>query len=545
MKKLISVALVCAMLLVCLAPAAFAAKLSRISVPVVFVGGQEEYIYADKTDPDSAQFFTGSLPESVLEEITDGLNAALIKGLSGNWTDYVNGFVDGAMVYYSDIMLDGAGEPVNMTGYDCLKEPEIINKGVNGRYGLYDYKFIYDWRLDPMANAADLNAFIDEVIDATGFDQVDIVAQGIGVGTVLAYMKLYGTDKISELVLDNAALNGSEAYGAMFADNVQQDPEKLAVFVAEARRNVALLQAIKREVSAESWEDFLSVKATRAVYGKVYEEVIPQILRNVYATMPGYWTLIPADMFDAAIDGVFPDFESAAAAAVLIAKLEDYHNNVAVNVAEILNGALENGVHVYNIVNYGFQMVPVSKDAGLSDVYTSVESATLGATVAPYGETFSEDYLAEAKANGTEKYISPEKNVDASTGFIPDHTWFVKNLEQGHKPEVVDALIAAILNFNGYTNVDDIEEYPQYLYCSNDFQTLSPLNAAGSSDDQPEEPQGGTATLTISNFFDFVRRFIDTIIDLVRSLVDFGQSNPFSTAFSEENLLETPSEPAP
>ena len=551
MKKTLSVILVCVMLMGCLAPAAFAVKLSRISVPVVFVGGQEEYIYSDKDDIDSDQYFTGDLPEDVLDDITDGLRSALVKGLSGDWTEYVDGFVSAALVYYSEIMLDGTGEPINETGYDCLKEETIVDKGVNGRYGLYDYTFIYDWRLDPMANAEDLNDYINTILEITGAQKVDIVAQGIGVGTVLAYMKLFGTDKICELVLDNASLNGSEAYGVMFADEIEQDPDKLAVFVAEARRNIALLQVIKRNVNPESWDDYLSVKATRAVYGKVYEEVIPQILRSVYATMPGFWTLIPADMFDNAIDGVFPDHEIANESAELIAKLTRYHDEVAVNTRQLLDDAIAAGVNVYDIVNYGFQMVPVNANVGLSDVYTGVESASLGATVAPYGETFSDEYLEEAEANGTDKYISPEKNIDASTGFAPDHTWFIKNLEKGDKPEVVDALIVAILNYNGYTTVDDMPGYPQYLYCSKDCLDLSALNEEGDSEYQETENENSTSEkLTLGNFFEFVRSIISAIVSLVKNVIGFGQSNPFSSFFSDGSFLEETTtqpveEPAP
>jgi pimeloyl-ACP methyl ester carboxylesterase len=539
MKKLISVLLVCSMLLVVLAPAAFAAKVTRVSTPVVFVGGQEDYIYSDKDDAESDTYITGDLPKEALDEITAAIRPQLTDAFVGKWDGYTDGFYRGAMPYYENIVLDGDGLPINDTGYDCLKPEQIVDKGVNGRYGLYDYQFIYDWRLDPIANADELNAFINEVLSVTGADKLDIVAQGIGCSTVLAYLANYGSAKISELVMDNAALEGSDVYGAMFSSGltIDSESEALAVFVAEARRNNTLLQVVKHNINPESWETLGSVKATRRVYAKIYEMVIPRIMRSVYATMPGVWSLIPDAYFNSAIDGVFTKYEedentegfSAKEYAGLIEKINAYHTGVAVHTAELLQAAAENGVNVYLIANYGFQMIPVNAAAGQSDVYISVGSQTLGVTAADYGKTFDEDYLEEAD----EAYISADQEIDASTGAYADHTWLIKNLEYREKPEVVDDLIISILNFNGYTNVADLEEYPQYLFCSKDRADISPLKETGDSEYQETETENETSNkLTLSNFFDFVKSFIEAIVRLVTTVIKTGQSVEIGDMFS-------------
>ena len=145
MKKVLSVFLALTLLLACAAP--MVASAARVSCPVVYVGGQESTIYSDKNDENSKTYYTGALPEEELTKITSGLRAALIKGMSpltGNWTDYEEGFYNAAIPYYSEIILNNKGLPINKTGYDCLKEKTLANKGVNGRYGLTDYKFIYD-----------------------------------------------------------------------------------------------------------------------------------------------------------------------------------------------------------------------------------------------------------------------------------------------------------------------------------------------------------------------------------------------------------------
>ena len=529
MKKLLSVILAFCMVFACMAPVVVSA--AKVTLPVIFIGGQEETIYSDKNDAESKTYFTGDLPEKELDEVTAGLRTALVRALAGDWEEYLEGFYEAAIPYYSEIILDNDGLPINNTGYDCLKEETLVNKAVNGRYGLYDYTFVYDWRLDPCANAEDLNEYIDAVMEVTGAPKVNIVAVGIGCSTALAYMKQFGTDKISEIVLDDAALNGSDVYGAYFSDNITQNADELAVFVAEARRNMALLQMIKRNVSPENWDSYLSVKATRAVYGKLYEITIPRIARAVYATMPGVWSLLSDEYYEDAIDTVFEDYEFAFENAVLIEKLNNYHYNVGSKTQQILSNAVEAGVHVYSIVNYGFHMVPVNDKSNVtSDVYISASSASLGATLAPYGETL------ELEEGADETYVSPEKDVDASTAFLPDHTWFVKNLEYNEKPAVVDDLIIAILNFNGYTNVFDIEACPQYLYCSNDQLELTALADTledGTQDPSGEDPSSETGQTGLTGFFGLIRRIINAIASFVRNLISFGQSKPFTTAVEE------------
>ena len=535
MKKLISVLLVCSMLLVCLAPAAVAAKVTRVSTPVVFVGGQLDYIYADKNDEESDKLLTGDLPKEALDAVSESIRPQLMDAFVGKWEGYLDGFYRAALPYYEGVALNGEGLPDNDTGYDCLKEAEVKNKAVNGRFGIYDYTFVYDWRLDPIANAEDLNAFINDILAVTEKDKVDIIAQGIGAATVLAYLAKYGAEKVSELVIDNAALEGSDVFGAMFSGDITQDADKLAVFVAQARRNNTLLQVVKQNIDPDNWETLSSVKVTRAVYGKLYEIAIPRLMRSVFATMPGIWSMIPDAYYDAAIDGVFNSFEAAEENAGLIDKIDAYHNGVAVRAAEILTEAEENGVNVYLIANYGFQMIPVNAASGQSDVYTGIGSQTLGVTAAAYGKTLDAEYLAEADA----AYVSADKELDASTGAFADHTWLIKNLEYREKPEILDDLFVSILNFNGYTNVSDLEEYPQFLFCSNDRTNVSSLKESGGSEYAEEQQENdGTSKLTLPNIFTFIRNFIESIVKLVTTVIKTGQTTDFAEIFSNHPITD-------
>ena len=525
MKKIISVLIVFSLILSCFAPRALAIK---VSTPIVYIGGQPDTIYKDRNNKDGGTYNTGDLSEEELNGITSGLRSALTKGLAGNWTDYCNGFYEAALPYYEPLKLDEFGDPINKTGYDCLKE-EVVDKGITGRYGMYDYTFVYDWRLDPLSNSDELNTFINQILSATKKSKVSVVAEGIGAGTLLAYLYQYGSSKISEIVFVDAALGGSEVIGAMFADDMNMDASQLAIFVAEARRNIALLQVVKQNVDPENWENLVSVKAVRATYGKIYENVIPRIMREVFGTMPGYWSMVGDDYFDEALDTVFADYQYAYDYQAVIRMITTYHDNVYKNTKSILNQAKNKGVNLYFIANYGFHMVPIGAASDTqSDINTSVTSQTLGAITAAYNKTLGDAYITKAKANGEDMYISPDGVIDASTAFAKDHTWFVKNLENGDKPACVDDLITAIFAFSGYTTVFDLEAYPQYLYCSDDQKDLSAIDETGSSGYVEEQKEDASVTtFTFTGFLGFIRDFIQQIVDLVTSLIRFGQTTDF------------------
>lgn len=551
MKKIISVLIVFSMILSCFAPMAFAVK---VSTPIVFIGGQPDTIFLDKNNEEGKTINTRELPKEELDKITSslssGLNSPLSKALAGNWTEYLDGFYTQAVKYFEPLMMDMFGDPINQTGYDCLKE-EVVNKGITGRFGLYDYQFIYDWRMDPIENAVDLNDFINEILEVTGKRSVSVVAQGIGASTLLAYLSQFGYSKISEIVFVNAPLWGSEVYGAMLADEMDMKSDQVSIFVAEARRNIALLQLLKRNIDPESWETLSSVKATRAVYAKIYEKVIPRIMREVFGTMPGFWSMIGDDYFNNALDTVFDDYQYRYDYQVVIEKANAYHESIFKNTNTILNLASDYGINIYMIANYGFHMIPVGDNSDTqSDIYVSVKNQTMGAISAAYNKTLGSAYIEKAKENDEDKYISPDGEIDASTSYAKDHTWFIKNLENNEKPACVDDLITSILAFSGYTTVFDLKDYPQYLFCSNDREDLSATTDTGNSDyvdNQNEEESSGRLSLT--GFIEMIRDFIRQIAELVMSLIRFGQTADFGQ-WGQDTINpspapgDTPAEPA-
>jgi hypothetical protein len=136
MKKVLSVLLAFALVFTGLAP--IIALAVRVSAPVVYVGGWNQIIYSDKNDIESTTYFTGDLPEEAVDTISGSLRRELVQAISGTWQPYLDGYYEAALPYYSEIILDDEGLPINDTGYDCLKEETLVDKAVNNRSGLHD-----------------------------------------------------------------------------------------------------------------------------------------------------------------------------------------------------------------------------------------------------------------------------------------------------------------------------------------------------------------------------------------------------------------------
>ena len=137
---------------------------------------------------------------------------------------------------------------------------------------------------------------------------------------------------------------------------------------------------------------------------------------------------------------------------------------------------------VYAIGGYGEQQYPIGDCADyVGDQYVNVGKQTLGATVARMTETLSDAYIAGREAAGYGKYISPDKQVDASTCLFPDHTWIVKNLRHDFNNSDVYNMVIAIALTDGAT-VETVEGYPQFLNAREDHTVMEPMQAVNAND---------------------------------------------------------------
>lgn len=430
---------------------------------------------------------------------------------------------------YDDYALDKNGEIDNLSGIpnsinwrnktitDHHKSGSPVTTPEQAKNQLYQYFFQYDCRLDPCDTADELYAYIQKVKEVTGHSKIKILARCLGTNILAAYFAEYGWEDVEDVLLYNAIMNGTAITNSLFNGELYFEPDAVDYFVTQTLSDTTVFTFIKQVITManktyglDMTMDYFNMTAT-----KVARLVVPDVMRVSYATTPGYWSMVSPDRYEAARDYIFAGVEEEWA--TLIAKLDNYHYNVANNISKMFVQMKRDGVGVYNISKYGYQLYPIMEDAGYqSDTIVTVQQQAPGTTAAPVGQTLSKEYIDVKVANNKGKYISPDKSIDASTGLFPDTTWYVKNLDHNNFPWLVDELMYTILRYDLNNNgakmdVFSEEKFPQFLVYEgeeNKGDTLTPITA--------EEPG---YSIQQPGFFELLIDMIKTFFKLMGELI--------------------------
>lgn len=94
--------------------------------------------------------------------------------------------------------------------------------------------------------------------------------------------------------------------------------------------------------------------------------------------------------------------------------------------------------------------------------------------------TLSDEYIAQQTEKGLRKYISPDKQVDASTCLFPDSTWIIKGMTHENWASCNDDLIYTICNYDGQFTVETSEDFPQFMVYDEENSSLLKMTAENS-----------------------------------------------------------------
>lgn len=510
-KKSMSV-LLCLTMLICVAvPMLSVGATNEKDIPIVYLEGQGHAIY----NAAGEQIYGGSkVRESVVNTLKDpdflkALLADLTWGMATqDWSRYCDTLYNGLNPILSAYALDKNGEASDGSYCGAAQQNKVKNKTSN--FALMDYVFRYDWRLDACANAKLLAEYIDKVRSVTGYDKVTLVSRCEGCCVASAYVAQEGYEKIDSYLLYVQAATGMDLTGALFSGQLSVDPDTLDQYVTYIMNSGlsdddALISLVTSFVSLLNQVKALGVgtDVLQSIIDAVRENVVPRLLLSSYGTFPSYWAMVNEDFYDDALQFIFSTDEKRQEYAGLIEKIENYHDNVQVGIADMLLEMKANGISVSNIAKYGYNALPIYEEANeQADGFADLRSSSMGATSSLLYTTLSDDYLKTADP----KYISADKVVDASTCLLPDNTWIIKNLEHSYFPSSVDALIMRIVKNEGF-DVNSDENYPQFLYYKDN--TIAPLTG----EEETEEKDGWT-----NNFLKIVMRFISSLLRKIADL---------------------------
>ncbi len=555
MKKQISLFLALLLIFSAFCPLAFAERepFGRVNdrIPTIVIAGDGNPIFIPDETAEGGErqiYSTGGLRDSLLsgnskkdgdsnveEAVANILQPYFKEGmLKNNWEPYYDALEKEIGDLFYEVRLDENGNAqfgTNVSGWcqwNNWYNQNNDNKGEKGYYGLDDYRFWYDWRLDPMETAKTLHEYIQNVKRMTGSDKVALFAACLGSNVALAYVAQFGTEDLYSLGVNASVVNGSEYVSESISGKAKLDGNAILRFMDCTGVTgifnvddfvVATLDLATKSGMLEGWWNF-----TRAtVYNKVVKGVTSALALGSFFTMPCYWSCVCNENYDDAMLYVFGEEGSAKRQkyAGLIEKIENYHNTVALHVPELMQKIGDDQVLLSILAKYGMQMIPLNESNELvSDEFTSLNHASFGATTSTIFDTLSDDYIAQRVAEGKGKYISPDKQVDASTCMYPDYTWFIKGATHVKRYDDENEIQYVCMTADRQLTIDDFD-WTQFLVFDNETATLSPMTEENchtepfSTDREEAQPKSFFAKLKL--FFASLRRWFKMLPDFIKT----------------------------
>ncbi|MGN0448422.1 MAG: alpha/beta fold hydrolase [Acutalibacteraceae bacterium] len=470
MKKLVSILLAVVMILSSMTAFAFAAESDK-DIPIVCVHGYGSNVYL----PDGTVVYPPESNYDILEyvkEVTPGvLEELAISLLTDNWDGYCDALYEAIAKLYEGFPLDGNGESSNGSFVNTSRNEALLKNPKKSDYHVCNFTFGYDWRKSPLEIADELNAFINTLLDKTGHSKVGLVGRCLGSSVVSAYIAKYGTSKVDSLVYYVPTANGGvETVNALFTGDIQLDPTSVDRFVNYYINRKGL-------VGDEVMDDFIIAlfslltycqvlptfeDALETVYAKVKANVVPRLLLACYGGLPSFWSMLNSECYEDAKAFVFNGREDEYAG--FIKKIDEYNYSVKEKLPDLLKDFENEGGRVAVIAKYGLNMPPLSKRADVQgDAMVATTNLSFGATCSDIDKKLPQSYIDKGVASGTDKYISADKKVDASTCLFPDTTWFIKNIPHADFPDYISDLIYTFIQSGEKVTVWDFENWPQYM----------------------------------------------------------------------------------
>lgn len=339
----------------------------------------------------------------------------------------------------------------------ALAEMAIAEVGAENVFG-----FTQDWRQSQVDSAADLDAYIQEVKEITGAEQVDLYGLSHGGQYGTSYLYYYGyKGDVRRAMFGDPATMGTSAVGSFFTgEYVDVNLEDVITFIEHGFEY------------EKDWEWLIQLLTLDdSLVEMVNWALINTDLLEGIVLIPSLWDFVPHNYFEDALEYVGLNAEENGK---LYADTVKYHNDVSndgLNLANTLSDLKVSGMRIGYVVGSGYDSINGKYNSDiLIDTYLSS-----GSTCMPLGETLPEGYTKAGTvcSNPNHYHISPDFDIDASTGFMPDNTWYVRG--QGHGMIMHDPYTKNLVHdflWGDIENVFSSKAYPQFNLSQNPGEVL-------------------------------------------------------------------------
>ena len=479
MKKVLSIILAVIMVISSLSLLVFAKK--EEIVPIVVLQGYSgpTLVYADENGEPIIDPETGDVVkawpvnfEKIIDQVLEALPGMVAGKIAGE-----DAIVEAAVPIVKDtlmnlVILEDGTSWQNITYYpkgaaatqvsaliendmeEYIPESVFVEEAIE-RVGAENvFGFTFDWRRSQLDYAKAVDEYIQEVKKITGSDKVDLMGLSHGGQYGTTYLYYYG-DKgdVRNAILANPATGGTTFVSTLFMkEYIDLDLQNIMKFV---------------QYSFDMEEDYdwiFDLVSLDDIIGGINRVLQEERIHYRLSNIPSLLDFVPMDRFEEVIEFINLNPETNGKIYYDTVK---YHNDVhsGTNLADKFAQLQKQGVKIGYIVGCGYTALSsVGTNADfLIDTYLS----SGGATCAPFGETFEAGYIQKGTTcnDPTHYHISPEFNIDASTGALPDSTWYA--IGQGHGQYFNDPYTRQIVCeflWGDLSDVYDDDRFPQFNY---------------------------------------------------------------------------------
>lgn len=325
---------------------------------------------------------------------------------------------------------------------------------------------LYFFSYSSLDNMDKLAKQVKELIETakreTGHDKVNVVPISQGGSIFNAVMEYYPElkDDIDRVVYVVPAVDGSDLIGDIYAYGFIDDDD-------------ALYDYMFPQLLGEDNEwlgyliDLLIRVLPKDVLNDTLDIAVDKLISEYLVNSTAIWGLIPTESYPIAREKYLMDDSKA-----VIREQTDRFYQAQLNAKNNILEFKESGVEFFDIVGYNTALYPIvdSWNEENADGIIQLSSTSIGATSANVNETLPSDYVQQGNDYGTcsdptHNHIDPHNMVDASTGLLPDHTFYFynHNHERTGGCDVIIDLAVRLLWDKSFTDVYSYpDEFPQF-----------------------------------------------------------------------------------
>jgi len=306
-----------------------------------------------------------------------------------------------------------------------------------------------------LETAAELYEMIQLVKRETGHGKVNIVPISLGGTIAVSLLNFYPQVKndLDKIVFVVPGLNGTKFFADIYNGNFNTDEDFYRNSIISSAKGFK-----GRLVKIALW------LVPKGVFVDLLRKTFDEVRNILLLNSTVMWGSVPCEDYEALADKLLSD----EAHKEIRRQTDLFHEGQANMRANILKFA-ESGVRIFDIVDYNYPIhtfVNASKKYN-GDGWVNIESASLGAASGCIDTPLPVGYIQQNTrcTNPAHSHISPDGIVDASTGILPETTFYFRN--QNHELTAEnDVIIKLVSELLLHDEIKDVfsrpEQFPQF-----------------------------------------------------------------------------------